>query len=91
LWEDILESFYTQHKDATEALKATGSARFHMMDKQIGTPVYANALASVRTKLKEKENDAPGFLDKVKQSVISEKEQNNAKVGAIINNFRRRG
>lgn len=91
LWEDILESFYTQHKDATEALKATGSARFHMMDKQIGTPVYANALASVRTKLKEKENDAPGFLDKVKNSVITKEEQNKAKVGGIINNFRRRG
>ena len=90
LWEDILESFYTQHKDATEALKATGSARFHMMDKQIGTPVYANALASVRTKLKEKENDAPGFLDKVKRSVITEDEQTKAKVGGIINNFRRR-
>jgi predicted NAD-dependent protein-ADP-ribosyltransferase YbiA (DUF1768 family) len=91
LWEDILESFYTQHKDATEALKATGSARFHMMDKQIGTPVYANALASVRTKLKEKENDAPGFLDKVKNSVITKEEQKKEKVGAIINTFRRRG
>jgi predicted NAD-dependent protein-ADP-ribosyltransferase YbiA (DUF1768 family) len=91
LCEDILESFYTQHKDATEALKATGSARFHMMDKQIGTPDYANALASVRTKLKEKENDAPGFLDPVKNSVITKEEQKKAKVGGIINNFRRRG
>ena len=90
LWEDILEAFYTQFKDATEALKATGSARFHMMDKQIGTPDYANALASVRTKLKEKENDAPGGIDQVKNSVITKDEQKKDKVGAIINTFRRR-
>lgn len=91
LWEDILEAFYTQFKDAMETLKATGSARFHMMDKQIGTPEYANALANVRTKLKERENDAPGGIDQVKNSVITEEEQKKAKVGAIINNFRRRG
>jgi hypothetical protein len=41
--------------------------------------------------LKEKENDAPGFLDPVKRSVITEDEQKKAKVGGIINNFRRRG
>lgn len=90
LWEDILETFYTQFKDAMENLKATGSARFHMMDKQIGTPEYANALANVRTKLKERENDAPGGIDQVKNSVITEDEQKKAKVGAIINNFRRK-
>ncbi len=89
LWEEILEAFYTQFKDAAETLKATGSARFHMMDKQIGTPEYANALANVRTKLKEQENEAPGMMDEVKQSVITEDEQKKAKVGAIINNFRR--
>ena len=91
LWEEILEAFYTQFKDAAETLKSTGSARFHMMDKQIGTPEYANALATVRTKLKEKENEAPGFTDEVKQSVISQDEQKKAKVGAIIHNFRRHG
>ena len=91
LWEEILEAFYTQFKDAAETLKATGSARFHMMDKQIGTPEYANALATVRTKLKEKENDAPGNVDQVKRSVITEDEQKKAKVGAIIHTFRRRG
>jgi hypothetical protein len=89
LWEAILEAFYTQFKDAMENLKATGSARFHMMDKQIGTPEYANALANIRTKLKEKENDAPGIIDEVKNSVITEGEQKKAKVGAIINTFRR--
>ena len=91
LWEDILEAFYTQFKDAMENLKATGSARFHMMDKQIGSPEYANALTNVRTKLKERENDAPSGIDEVKNSVITEEEQKKAKVGAIINNFRRRG
>jgi hypothetical protein len=91
LWETILEAFYTQFKDAMENLKATGSARFHMMDKQIGTPEYANALANVRTKVKERENDAPGGIDQVKNSVITEEEQKKAKVGAIINNFRRHG
>jgi hypothetical protein len=90
LWEEILEAFYTQFKDATETLKATGSARFHMMDKQIGTPEYANALANVRTKLKERENEAPGSTEEVKQSVITEDEQKKAKVGAIVNNFRKR-
>lgn len=90
LWEDILETFYTQFKDAAENLKNTGSARFHMMDKLIGSPEYANALANVRTKLKERENEAPGMVDEVKMSVITKDEQNKAKVGAIVNNFRNR-
>lgn len=89
LWEDILEALYSQHKDRAEKLKATGSARFHMMDKQIGTPLYSNALATVRTKLKEKDTEAPSGGEVVKQSVITKDEQEKAKVGAIINNFRR--
>lgn len=89
LWEDILESLYTQAPDMATKLKETGSARFHMMDKLIGMPEYAVALANVRTKLKERENDAPANIDSVKQSVITKDEQAKAKVGAIINNFRR--
>ncbi len=89
LWEEILEALYAQHKDHADKLKATGSARFHMMDKQIGSPVYANALATVRTKLKEREAEAPSGGEVVKQSVITKDEQAKAKVGAIINNFRR--
>jgi hypothetical protein len=89
LWEEILESFYTQFKDAADRLKSTGSARFHMMDKQIGTPEYANALVNVRTKMKENETDAPLGTGIIKQSVITEDEQKKAKVGAIVNNFRR--
>jgi hypothetical protein len=91
LWTEILEDLYTQNKAMADKLKETGSARFHMMDKQYGTPLYANALVTVRTKLKEREDDAPSGGDVVKQSVISEMEQEKAKVGAIINNFRRRG
>ncbi len=89
LWEEILETFYTQFKDAADKLKATGSARFHNMDKLLGSVEYANALANVRTKLKERENDAPSSAGPAKMSVITEDEQKKAKVGAIINNFRR--
>jgi hypothetical protein len=91
LWEEILEALYTQFKDATEKLKETGSARFHMMDKLFGTPEYAMALANVRTKLKEKDQDSAPITDVVKKSVISEGEQKKEKVGAIINTFRRHG
>jgi hypothetical protein len=89
LWEEILESFYRQFKDAADRLKSTGSARFHMMDKQIGTPEYANALVNVRTKMKETESDADPRTGTVNQSVITEAQQKKAKVGAIVNNFRR--
>jgi hypothetical protein len=89
LWEEILEALYTQAPELAKKLKETGSARFHMMDKLIGMPEYAVALANVRTKLKEAEDDAPANIDSIKQSVISEEEQKKAKVGAIINNFRR--
>jgi hypothetical protein len=91
LWTEILEDLYTQNKAMADKLKETGSARFHMMDKQYGTPLYANALVTVRTSLKEREGDAPSGGGVVKQSVISEMEQEKAKVGAIINTFRRRG
>jgi hypothetical protein len=89
LWEEILEALYTQFKDATEKLKETGSARFHMTDKLFGSPEYAIALANVRTKLKEKDQDIAPITDVVKKSVISEGEQKKEKVGAIIHNARR--
>jgi hypothetical protein len=89
LWEEILETFYTQFKDAAEKLKSTGSARFHNMDKLLGSVEYANALSNVRTKLKERENDAPSSAGVAKMSVISKDQQQKDKVGAIINNFRR--
>lgn len=90
LWQDILEALYTQHKPMADALKATGSARFHLMDKQIGTPEYSNALVSVRTKLKERDEEAPSGPGDVSLSVISKDQQQKDKVGAIINTFRHR-
>ena len=90
LWQDILEALYTQHKPMAEALKETGSARFHMMDKQIGTPEYSNALVAVRTKLKERDDEAPSGPGDVNLSVISRDQQQKDKVGAIINTVRRR-
>ena len=89
LWEEILEALCSQRKNVGDALKETGSARFHMMDKVIGTPEYSMALANVRTKLKEKENDAPDNIGDIKQSVITKEQQEKDKVGAIVNNFRR--
>jgi hypothetical protein len=91
LWTEILEALYTQNKQMADKLKETGSARFHMMDKQFGNPLYANALVTVRTTLKEHDGDAPSGGGVVNQSVISEEQQEKAKVGAIINTFRRRG
>jgi hypothetical protein len=89
LWEEIYEALLTQHKDLGDRVKATGSARFHMMDKLIGDPSVANALVSVRTKLKEHDDQAPTGGDEVDQSVITKDEQQKAKVGAIIRNVRR--
>ncbi len=90
LWQEILEALYTQHKPMGEALKATGSARFHLMDKQIGAPDYSNALVWVRTKLKEQDEEAPSGPGDVTLSVISKDQQQKDKVGAIINTFRHR-
>ena len=59
------------------------------MDKLIGDPALSNALVSVRTKLKERDEQAPVGGDEVLQSVITKDEQQKAKVGAIIQNFRR--
>lgn len=89
LWEEIYEALLTQHKDLGDKLKATGSARFHMMDKLIGDPAVATALVAVRTKLKEHDEQAPTGGDEVLQSVITKDEQQKAKVGAIIQNVRR--
>lgn len=89
LWEEIYEALFTQHKDLGDKLKATGSARFHMMDNVIKDPGVSTALVTVRTKLKEHDEQAPTGGDEVLQSVITKDEQQKAKVGAIIQNFRR--
>lgn len=90
LWEAILDALYSQHKDLAEKLKATGSAKFHLMDKQFGSQIYVDALEKIRTRLREEALDTEKAPQEVKESVITEDEQKKAKKAAIINNFRRR-
>lgn len=90
LWEAILDAFYTQHTDLAEKLKETGSAKFHTMDKQIGSQVYVDALEKVRTRLRE-DSGAEKATEIAKESAITVEEQKKARTGAIIHNFRRRG
>lgn len=90
-WEDILDAFYSQHKDLSDKLKATGSAKFHLMDKQIGSQAFIEALEKTRVKLREEDVDAEKGPQIAKESVITEDEQKLAKKAAIINNFKRRG
>ena len=91
LWEDILDAFYSQHKDMAEKLKSTGSAKFHLMDKEIGSQDFIDALENIRTRLREESDDAEKAPQVAKESVITEEEQKKAKKAAIINTFKRRG
>lgn len=88
LWEDILVQFFYQHPDFRKELDATGTDKFHIMDKEVPAE-YGMALDRARLKLRELgENE----LDhqEVKEKVITEEEQKKAKVGAIIHNFKRK-
>lgn len=89
LWEDILFQFFHQNKDLAKELDSTGTERFHVMDKQIPSE-YAQALNAVRTKLREL-GDKEVDHQEAKEKAITEDEQKKAKVGAIIQNFRKRG
>ena len=88
LWEDILFHFFHQHKDLAKELEATGSDKFHVMDKQIPAD-YAAALEKARLRLREL-GDTEVMEGEVKEKAITEEEQKKAKVGAIVNNFRRK-
>lgn len=88
LWQDILEAFYLQNKDAAQRLLDTGSAKFHLMDKQFGNQLFIESLEAVRTLLRENEDNELTPVD-ITESVITEDEQKKARTGAIINNFRR--
>lgn len=94
LWQDILQAFYDQQKDAAQKLLATGSAKFHLMDKEIGNQIYIDALESTRIFLREHDG-LPMINNKaatvITESVITEDDQKKARTGAVINNFRRRG
>lgn len=88
LWEDILFQLYHQHPNLAKELDATGTDRFHVMDKQIPAE-YAQALVAVRTKLREL-GDKEVDHQEAKEKAITEDEQKKAKVGAIIHNFRKK-
>lgn len=91
LWEDVLLALYQQHKDLAKKLKDTGSAKFHVMDKEFGGQIYADALEQVRAELREKEADDTMLeVGVAKESVITKDEQVKEKKGAIINAMRRR-
>lgn len=88
LWEDILFHFFHQNTDLAKELDATGTDRFHVMDKQVPAE-YAQALTAVRTRLREL-GDKEVDHQEAKERAITEDEQKKAKVGAIIHNFRKK-
>lgn len=88
LWEGILQSLYQQNSDLAAKLKETGSAKFHNMDKELGSQDYTDALEHIRVELRE--NDIVAEPQLVKEAVITEEQQEEKKRGAIINNFRKR-
>jgi len=89
LWEQILEAFYTQHKDLGTALKNTGSKRFYLSEAvyMYADQNYLDALVATRTALREM-GDTQVEVKEVKQAVITEDQQKKDKTGAIAN-FRR--
>jgi predicted NAD-dependent protein-ADP-ribosyltransferase YbiA (DUF1768 family) len=90
LWEDIVFAMCKQ-TDLGAKLKETGSAKFHNMDKEFGSQDYTDALEHVRLLLLEEEAEKEAEPQAVRESVISEEQQKEAKKGAIIHNFRKRG
>lgn len=89
LWEDILFQFYFQNPDLRKELDATGTDKFHVMDREVPAD-YGASLEEARFRLRELGEKDLDHQD-VKEKVITEDEQKKAKVGAIIQNFRKRG
>ena len=87
LWEQILEAYYTQHKDLATQLKDTGSKRFHLSEAMYGNQNYLDALLATRVMLRES-GDVQSEVKEVKQSVITEDQQKRDRAG-VIANFRR--
>lgn len=89
LWEDILFHFFHQHSDLEKELLATGSDKFHVMDKQIPSE-YGPALDKARLRLLEL-GDSEVADQEVKERAITQEQQKKDKVGAIIHNkFRKK-
>jgi hypothetical protein len=87
LWEQILEAYYTQHKDLATRLKDTGSKRFHLSEAMYGNQSYLDALLATRVMLRES-GDKQLEIKEVKEGVITEEQQKRDRAGAIAN-FRR--
>jgi hypothetical protein len=87
LWEDILFHYFHQHPDFAKELEATGTDKFHVMDKEIPAE-YGPALEGARLRLREL-GDKELDHQEVKEKAITEEEQKKAKVGAIIRNYRK--
>jgi hypothetical protein len=87
LWQQILEAYYTQHKDLASRLKDTGSKRFHLSEAMYGNQNYLDALLATRVMLRES-GDVQAEVKEVKESVITEDQQKRDRAGAIAN-FRR--
>jgi hypothetical protein len=87
LWEQILEAYYTQHKDLATRLKDTGSKRFHLSEAMYANQNYLDALLATRVMLRES-GDVQAEIKEVKEGVITEEQQKRNRAGAIAN-FRR--
>jgi uncharacterized protein YifE (UPF0438 family) len=87
LWEQILEAYYTQHKDLGTRLKDTGSKRFHLSEAMYANQNYLDALLATRVMLRES-GDVQAEIKEVKEGVITEEQQKRNRAGAIAN-FRR--
>ena len=88
LWEDILFQFFYQHPDLRKELDSTGTDKFHVMDKEVPAN-YGAALEGARLRLREL-GDKDLDHQETKEKVITEEQQKKAKVGAIVNNFRKK-
>lgn len=87
LWEDILFQQFYQHPELRKQLEATGTDRFHVMDKEVPAE-YGMALEKARLRLREL-GDKELEHQEAKEKAITEEEQKKAKVGAIIHNFKK--
>ena len=87
LWEQILEAYYTQHKDLATRLKDTGSKRFHLSEAMYANQNYLDALLATRVMLRES-GDTQAEVKEAKEGVITEEQQKRNRAGAIAN-FRR--
>lgn len=86
LWIVVLKAYCEQVPDIKKKLLETGSRKFHVMDPMIPEPVaFADALEKVRTLFRESAADnETGESSRVRESVISKKQQQDDKKGAII-------